>query len=90
VNRIPRGIDPRNFVGEKFKEIQNTRDNDDDRIAEDFERLIRRRKRDPMEVNCQSGRKDGEVKINTGETGQAKRDAEKVQPLHDEIMGARG
>ena len=39
---VPGGIHPGNFVGEKFEEIENAGDGDDDRVAQHFERLIRR------------------------------------------------
>ena len=42
MNRVPCAIDPGNFVGEKFEEIKNAGDSNDDGIAQHFERLIGR------------------------------------------------
>ena len=50
-------------------------------MAEDFERMIGRREDDPVLVNRQAGDEDREVKIDPGETGQAERDAEKVESV---------
>ena len=88
VNGVPGRIDPRDFVREKFEEIENARDRDDPGMAEDFERLIVRREDDPVLVYRQAGDEDGEVKIDPGETGQAERNAQKVESFHAEISGA--
>ena len=37
VNSIPSRIHPRDFVGEKLEEIENARDRNDPRMAQDFE-----------------------------------------------------
>ena len=39
-----------------------------------------------MLMDRQSGDENREVKIYPGETGQAERDAKKVEPFHGEIM----
>ena len=85
VNGVPGRIHPRDFVREKFEEIENARDRDDPGMAEDFERLIVRREDDPVQVYRQAGDEDGEVKIDPGETGQAERHAQKVESFHAEI-----
>ena len=41
VDGVPGGVDPRNFVREKFEEIKNAGDGNDHRITQHFERLIR-------------------------------------------------
>jgi seryl-tRNA synthetase len=89
VDRIPGGVDPRDFVGNKFQEIENASDRDDHGIAEDFERLIRGRESNPVEMNGQAGGENGEVKIDPGEAGQPERHTEKMQFFHIEIIGAR-
>ena len=90
VDNVPCGIDPRNFVREKFEEIENARDRDDPRMAEDFERMIVRREDNPVQVYREAGDENGEVKIDPGETGQAKRDAQKIESFHAEISNALG
>ena len=42
VHSVPGGIDPGDFVGKKFQEVENARDGNDDRVAENFERLVGR------------------------------------------------
>ena len=37
VNSIPRGIQPRNFVGEKLQPEKNTRNGDDHRVAHNLQ-----------------------------------------------------
>ena len=88
VDNVPCGIDPRNFVREEFEEIKDASNNDHDRMAKHFERLIGRRECDPVKMNRQTRGENGEIKINSGETGESERDAEKVQPVHVKIMGA--
>ena len=70
------------FVSEKFEQIENTGDADYPRIAEDFERLILRREVDPVKMDCEASGKNSEVKVDAGQRGEAKRNAEDVQPLH--------
>ena len=71
MHRVPDGIHPRNFIGKKFEEIENTCNADDPRVREDFERLILRRESDPVEMNGEPGGKNGEVKIDPRERSQA-------------------
>ena len=59
------------FVRKKFEEIKNARDRNNHRIAKHFERLIRWREHDPMEMNREAGGENRQVKINAGEAGQA-------------------
>jgi len=60
---VPDGINPGNFVGEKFEQEKNTGNSDNDWLAQDSERLILRRKNDPVEMNGKAGGENGEVKI---------------------------
>ena len=89
VNGVPSRVDPRNFVREKFEEIQDSRDGNNHGIAEHFERLVGRSERDPVEMNGQPAGENCQVKINAGEASEAERDAEKVELFHDEIMRQR-
>src|SRR5204863_5979409 len=89
VNRVPGTVDPRDFIGQELEEIKDTSNGDDDRIAQHFERLIRRRQGDPVEMNGKAGGENGEVKINPGEASQTERDPEKINFLHAKIIGAR-
>ena len=88
VDCVPDGIHPWNFIGEKFEQIENTGDADDPRVAEDFQRLILRREIDPVEVDCKPSGKNGQVKINACERGEAERDAEEIKPFHGESICA--
>ena len=86
VNGIPRGVDPWNFVGEEFEEIEYTGDRNNRRVAQDFERLIGRRERDPVEMDGQSGDENGEIEVDPGQASQAERDGKKVEPFHGGII----
>src|SRR2546428_5798227 len=79
VDNVPCGIDPRNFVREKFEEIKDAGSDEYGRMAKHFERLIGGRERDPVKMNRQTGGKNGEIKINSGETSQPERDAEQIE-----------
>src|SRR5712692_404061 len=89
MDRIPSTVDPRDFIGEKLKEIEHARNRDDDRIPQHFERLIHRRERDPMEMNGEAGRENREVKINSRDASQAERHAEKIEFFHAKIIYLR-
>src|SRR5205814_10109988 len=79
VHRVPDGIHPWNLVREKFEKIENTGDADDPGIAQDFERLILRHQRDPVEMDRQPSGKDSEVKIDTGQRSETERDREEIE-----------
>ena len=85
VNCVPRGVDPGNFVGEKLEQIQNAGDDDDPGLAENFERLVARRERDPMEMDREASNENGEIKIDAGEAGEAERDGDGVESIHGGI-----
>src|SRR2546423_15379537 len=87
VDRVPGGIDPRDFICEKFEQIQNTGDGNDPWLAKDFERLVLRRERDPMEVNGKTGDEDREIKVDAGEAGEAERHADDVESVHGANIG---
>jgi hypothetical protein len=89
VHRVPDGINPWNLVSEKFENIENTRDADDPRVAEDFERLILRRENDPVKMECQPSRKHGEIKINPGERGEAESHGHHIDSFHVEKIDRR-
>ncbi len=78
VDGIPGGIDPWDFVSEKFQEIKDTGDDNDRGVTEDFERLIVRGKFNPMLVNGEAGNENGQVEIYPGQAGQSQRDAEEI------------
>jgi hypothetical protein len=88
VNGVPGRIHPRDFVREKFQEIEDARDGDDPGVAEGFERMVVRRELDPVQVYGQAGNEDGEVKIDPGETGETERHAQEVESVHAEISNA--
>jgi seryl-tRNA synthetase len=82
VNGVPYRIDPRNFIREEFQEIQNAGNCDDPRITEDLERLVLRRERDPVKVNCEAGGENRQVKIDPGERGKTESDRKKIKSFH--------
>ena len=88
VNGVPGGIDPGNFVGKKLEEIQKAGEDDDPRLAKDFERLEAGGENDPMLVDGQAGDEDGEVKIDARETSEPQRHAQQVESIHAEISDA--
>jgi hypothetical protein len=45
-------------------------------------------KRDPVEMNGEATDEDRQIKIDSGEAGEAKCDSEKVKFFHREIIGA--
>src|SRR3989442_7770496 len=85
VHRVPDGIHPWNLVGEKFEKIENTGDADDPGIAQDFERLILLRQRDPVEMDSQPTCKDSEVKVNTGQRSETERNRDEIELFHRRI-----
>src|SRR5687767_6557878 len=89
VNRVPGGIDPGDFVGNKFEDIENAGENDDPGLAENLERLVARGENDPLLVDGQAGDKDGEVKVDAREASEPQRHAQQVEFVHAEISGAR-
>ena len=86
VDRVPDGIHPRNFISKELEEIEKTSDCNYPRVAEDLERLILWRQRDPVKMDGQSGDKNRQVKVDAGETSQAERDGKKVEFLHGAII----
>jgi len=87
VDCVPSGVDPWNFVREKFEEIKNARDDNNHGVAKDVERLICRSERDPMEMNGEAGGEHRQVKIDAGEASKAESDGKQVQFFHGEIIG---
>ena len=79
---VPDRIDPWNFVGAKFKEIENAGDANNPRVAKNLERLILRRQMDPVKMNRKSSGENGKVKIKASESRKAERDREKIQSFH--------
>ena len=82
VNSVPDRIYPGNFVGKKLEEIENTGDGDYPRVPEDFERLILWRESDPVKMDCESGDKNCQIKIDAGQRGETERDGEQVKLFH--------
>ena len=89
VDRVPGGVDPWNFIREKFEEIKDSRDGNNHGVAEHFERLVSRSERDPVEMNGEARGENRQVKINAGEASKAKSDTEKVELFHGAIMSQR-
>ena len=74
VNGIPHRIDPRNFIGKEFQEIENAGDGDDPRVTEDLKRLVLRRQGNPVKMDSQAGGENRQVKIDPGKRGETERD----------------
>ena len=74
VNGIPRRIDPGNFIGKEFQEIENAGDGDDPRVTEDLKRLVLRRQGNPVKMDSQAGGENRQVKIDPGKRGETERD----------------
>src|ERR1043166_1229258 len=89
VDRVPRGIEPGHFVREKFEEIQDAGDDDDPGLAENFERLVTGRERDPMKMNREACDEDGQVKVDAGEAGEAESYGDRVETIHAELSAKR-
>ena len=89
VDRVPDGVHPWDFVGEKFEEIKNTSDANNPWVAEDFERLILLGQSDPMKMDREPSSKDGEIKIDAGQRSETEGDGEKVQSFHDRNIQRR-
>lgn len=82
MHRVPDRIDPWNFVGEKFKGIEDAGDADNPRVAEDLERLILRRQSDPVKMDRKPSGKNGEIKIDTSKSREAEGHREEIQSFH--------
>jgi hypothetical protein len=82
VDGIPGGIDPREFVGEKFHGEKNTRDGEDQRVGQHFEALVFGGEIDPVEADGEAGEKNGEIEIESGQRGEADGDTEELEDFH--------
>jgi len=78
VDGVPGGIDPRDFIREKLEDIERAGDPENQRTAKDGERLVLRRKNDPLLLNRQAGDKNGEIKIHPRKAGQAESDSKQL------------
>jgi hypothetical protein len=63
MDSVPDRINPGNFIGEKFEQKKNARNNDNDWLAQDRERLILWGKNDPVEMNGKASGENSQVKI---------------------------
>ena len=79
VNRVPNGVEIRNFVGEKFDDVERDSNAEDDRVSHDFKR---RRKVNHAESLQDAESGYGCVKIETrGKTG-SQSEAERLERVH--------
>src|SRR5260370_31904236 len=85
---VPDRIDPRNFVGEKFEEIEKACDSDNPGIPEHAERLVIGRKGNPMEMDGETGQENGEIQIDACECSETERHSKKIEPLHARKYGS--
>ena len=75
---VPDGIDPRDFVCEKFEKIKNAGNDDHGGMPENIERLVVGTERNPVKMNGEPGRENGEVKIDSGQRSETERNAEQI------------
>ena len=87
VHGVPDRIDPRNFVGQEFEQVEAAGDADDPGIGQNIERLILRPECDPVEMDRQTGDEHRQIQIDPGERGEPERDGKEVQSIHAEIIG---
>src|SRR5438874_11713920 len=86
VDGVPGGIDPRNFISKKFEQKKYAGDSDDEWITQNGERFIRRSECDPVLMNGEASGEHSQIEVQTGETGQAERNAQKIESLHAPSM----
>ena len=82
VHRIPGRVNPRNFVRRELHGKEQSGSRQDPRISQHFQPLVFRGEGDPIKADGQTGEKDGQVKIQPGQSGQADRDTEKLEDFH--------
>src|SRR5205814_7146474 len=63
VDGVPGGIDPRNFIGKEFEQKKYDGDGDDEWIAQNGERFVRRRECDPVLMDGESGGEYSKIEI---------------------------
>ena len=89
VNAIPSGIEPRNFVGEKFENVKRACDPDNQRVAEHLERMIGGREDNPVLMNRETGGENRQVKVNARKAGETERDPEQLELVHEKNYAAQ-
>ena len=89
MNAVPGGIDPWNFVGEKFENVKRARDPDNQRVAEHLERMIGGREDNPVLMNCGTGGENRQIKINACKAGETERDPEQLELVHEKNYASR-
>ena len=87
MNGIPRRIDPGNFIGKEFQEVEDAGDGDDPRVAENLKRLVRRRQGNPMKMDSEAGGENRQVKIDPRKCGETERNGKQIQSLHRKNIG---
>src|SRR4029077_18356778 len=87
VNGIPHRIDPGDFIGKEFQEIETAGNGDDPRVTEDLKRLVLRRQGNPVKMDSQAGGENRQVKIDPRKCGETERDGEQIQSLHGKNIG---
>ena len=79
VDGLPDGVDEGNFVGEKFHEVENASDGEDERVREDLELFG---EMDDAETLEESEGGDSGVDIEAGGEAGAEDEAEGFQGAH--------
>ena len=82
MDSVPNRINPRNLIGEKLEQEENSRNDNDGWLAKNAQRLVLRRQNNPMEVNSEAGREDGQVKVEARQTSKSERDTQEIKPFH--------
>jgi len=79
VDGLPDGVDEGNFVGEKFHEVENAGDGEDERMGENLELLGEMNDAETLE-EAEGG--DGGVDIEAGGEAGAENEAESFEGAH--------
>ena len=79
VDRLPNGIDERDFVGEKFHQIKNSGDGQDERVRKDLKLFGEMDDAKPLEKS-ESG--NGGVDVEAGGEAGAEDEAESFERVH--------
>ena len=74
MNGVPGRIDPGDFIGKEFQEIEDAGDGDDPRVAENLKRLVRRRQGNPMKMDSEAGGENRQVKVDARKRRETERD----------------
>ena len=82
MNRIPKRIDPGDFIGEKFKAEKDRSDGNHRRFAQHHQFRIFHGNIHPAEIDRRSGNQNDKIKIETGEGRKAEGNSQCFEHFH--------